>query len=270
MKICIVITYFDRQFQLEKTLKSFAKTEHKDFEVIIVDDCSLVPPIMGVHDFPIEVYRTKDKKWLDGSPTYNLGILKAFQKNPDVIIIQNAETYHVGDVISYASTVTDKNYISFACYNLSKEDTFRIHYQNFALGNIFREIPNINDIINKNNNHAVNNDDNAWLNHKVIRPMGYHWCSAITANNMRKLNGFNENFSDGYCFEDDEFLARVRMLGLEVEITDSPFVVHQWHNRNYVPKNWNQLFQINKKLFEQVQRSNNPVAIHKFTKDFNV
>ena len=255
MKIVIVMTYFDRQIQLDNTLYSFAKTKHDDFEVIIVDDCSLVEPEIGLHDFDISVIKPKKKQWIDGSPAYNMGIIEALKRNPDIIILQNAETYHVGDIISYSKQVTDKTYISYGCFNLSRLNTFQTH--------------SIEDIIRENNNHALNNEDNAWLNHKTIRQMGYHWCSAITADNMRKINGFDERFSDGYCFEDDEFLARVRALGLEVEITDSPFVVHQWHDRNYVPKNWSQLFEVNRTLFDQIRIKKECRAVHKFTHDFN-
>jgi glycosyltransferase involved in cell wall biosynthesis len=255
MKVIIVMTYFERQRQLNQTLKSI-KSEHKDFEVVIVDDCSRVEPAFVMQDFPITLIKMKNKQWIDGSPAYNAGILYTLSKDPDVIILQNAETYHVGDIIKYATTVTDQTYISFACYNLSKETTKKHH--------------DINEVIKQNNNHAVNNEDNAWLNHKTIRQMGYHWCSAITAANIRKLNGFDERFSEGYCFEDDEFLARVKMLGLKVEITSEPFVVHQWHSRSYVPSNWQELYNRNRRLFEQIRDGNNPVAIHNFTENFNV
>jgi len=254
MKVVIVMTYYDRQYQLQKTLKSFSQTAHDDFEVIIVDDCSPDKPNIGINDFPIEVYRTKDKRWISGAPPYNLGIFHALQKNPDVIIIQNAETYHVGDVISYATTVTNDTYISFGCYNLSKEWTFREHDLSWIVANY--------------NNYAVDNDQNAWLNHKTIRPMGYQWCSAITVDNIRKLNGFDERFSKGYCFEDDELLARIKMLKLNIEITDSPFVVHQWHDRNYVPANWQHLYDMNKLRFEWIRNTCNYRASHSFTPNF--
>lgn len=255
MKIIIVLTYFERQFQLDRTLHSFAETKHKDFEVIIVDDCSPSEPEIGLHDFDISVIKPTNKQWIDGSPAYNLGITEALKRNPDIIILQNAETYHVGDIISYSKRVTDKTYISYGCYNLSQLNTFKPH--------------DIDEIIKEHNDHAVDNENNSWLNHKTIRQMGYHWCSAITADNMRKLNGFDERFSDGYCFEDDEFLARVKLLGLEVEITDIPFVVHQWHDRNYVPKNWSQLFEVNRNLFDQIRLKKEYRAVHKFTDDFN-
>jgi len=253
MKIVIVMTYFNRQFQLDRTLESF-KSKHKDFEVVIVDDCSTEPPVIGLYDFPITVRKTENKRWIDGSPAYNIGIKEAL-KRADIIILQNAETYHYGDVISRAAQVTENNYISFACYNLSKEWTFRDH--------------DLSWIITHYNNHAVDNENNAWLNHKYIRPTGYHWCSAITANNMRKLNGFDESFSDGYCFEDDELLARVKMLNLTVEITDTPFVVHQWHDRDYVPRDWTHLYEVNRNLLDQIKLKNKYKAVHTFTDDFN-
>ena len=254
MKVVIVMTYFDRQFQLERTLKSISKTEHDDFEVIIVDDCSKTSPNIAGYDFSIDLYKTKNKRWIDGSPAYNLGILKALDKNPDVIMLQCAETYHVGDIIKYATTVTDKNYISFACYNLSKEFTFKDHDLSWLLK--YRNAP------------ACDNEGDAWLNHSTIRQIGFNWCSVITADNMRKLNGFDERFCDGYCCEDVEFLVRIRMLNLNVQIIDYPFVVHQWHERNYRPENWRELWEVNKRMVEQVRRENSPVAIHKFTKNF--
>jgi GT2 family glycosyltransferase len=254
MRIIIVMTYYDRQYQLDKTLYSIGQTKHKDFEVIIVDDCSPVPPKIGLSAFPIKVLKTKNKQWIDGSPAYNLGIYEALKRKADIIILQNAECYHVGDVLSYTENVTDKNYISFGCFSLSKQWTFRQHDLSWIIAN--------------SNRPAGDNENDAWFNHRNIRSMGYHWCSAITSDNMRKLNGFDERLSDGYWYEDDEFLARVRMLGLNVEVTDNPFVVHQWHERGYVPENKSRFIDINKNLFELIQQSGNPVAVHRFTKDF--
>jgi len=254
MRVIIVMTYYEREFQLKQTLNSFRNTEHKDFEVIIVDDCSKRSPVIRGYDFPITLYKTKNKRWIDGSPAYNFGIIKALKKNPDIIILQCAETYHVGDIIKYSTTVTDDNYISFACYNLSKEFTFKEHDLSWLLVNC--------------GGAACDNEGNAWLNHSTIRRIGFNWCSVITAKNIKILNGFDERFCDGYCCEDVEFLARINMLNLNVQIVDYPFVVHQWHERNYRPENWRELWEVNKKLVEQVKTENSSVAIHRFTENF--
>jgi GT2 family glycosyltransferase len=255
MKVAIVMTYFDRQQQLDRTLASLRSTSHKKFSVIIVDDCSPAPPVIQEQPFPVQVIKTTGKRWIDGSPAYNFGFIAALRTGADVILIQNAEAYHVGDVITRACTVTQQSYISFACYNLSKHNTARAH--------------DIHKIISHSNFHAVNNEDDAWLNHRLFRPMGYHWCAAITADNLRRLNGFDERFADGYCFEDDELLARVKILGLQVEITDQPFVVHQFHARSYVPANWQELYNLNKRRFEAVRTAGNPQAVHHFTKNLH-
>lgn len=256
MKIFIVMTYFQRQYQLDVMLRSIAKTAHRDLEIVIVDDCSNQPPYVGVSDIPITILQTENKRWIDGSPAYNIGIDYALRHGADIIILQNAETYHVGDIVEYASHVTDKDYISFACYNLSHEFTFRPH--------------DITWLVANHGGHAINNEDNAWLNHGTIRRMGYHWCAAITAANMYRLNGFDERMAEGYCFEDDEFLARVVMLGLKIEITERPYVVHQWHDRNYVPGNWHELFKLNQSVCDLIRFEKNPYAYHKFTPDFDV
>ena len=256
MKIIIVMTFFQRQYQLDVTLHSIVKTAHKDLEIVIVDDCSAMAPLTGMSDIPITVLRTENKQWIDGSPAYNIGIDYALRHGADIIILQNAETYHVGDVVEYASRITDKDYISFACYNLSREFTFRPH--------------DISWLVANRGGHAVDNEKDAWLNHGTIRRMGYHWCSAITAKNMYRLNGFDERMSEGYCFEDDELLARVNMLKLNIEITEHPFVVHQWHDRGYVPGNWQELFKLNQSVCELIRQEQKPFAIHKFTPDFNV
>jgi len=255
MKVAIVMTYFDRQSQLDRTLASFRSTAHKEFQVFIVDDCSPAAPKIGRQPFPVTKLKTQDKRWIDGSPAYNTGIMAALESGAEVIILQNAETYHVGDVISRAASVQPGAYISFACFNLASRETFSPH--------------DIYSIVNHNNRHATNNEDNAWLNHRFIRPMGYHWCAATQAANLRRLNGFDERLADGYCFEDDELLARVLMLGLQVEITDHPFVVHQYHARSYVPTNWLELFRRNSQRFEAIRRAGNPVAVHHFTPNFN-
>lgn len=253
--ITVVMTYYNRQYQLDRTLDSFEASVNKEFNVIIVDDCSPEPPVIRDHSFFIKVIRTENKRWIDGSPAYNFGFIEAIKTGSEIILIQNAETYHAGDVLSRSVTVGIDSYISFACFNLSRQETFREH--------------KIQDIINQHNFPAVNNEDNAWLNHKWIRPMGYHWASAIRTENLIRINGFDERLANGYCFEDDELLARVRHSGLKVEITDHPFVVHQYHERAYVPANWKDLFFINGKRFEMIRDSGNPVAIHRFTPDLH-
>jgi glycosyltransferase involved in cell wall biosynthesis len=253
MKVSIVMTYYNRQAQLNKTLESFKDYNPKDFNVIIVDDGSDEPiDLTEKYDFDIKILRITNKIWIQGDPSWNTGFFYALQSCPDVVILQNAECYHVGDVLGYAQTVTDKTYISFGCFSLNELETFREH--------------DIHDLLRRNDFICSHDGDLAWYNHPKHRPYAYHFCAAITAKNLVKLNGFDERFSFALAFDDDYFLHQVKCLGLKVEITEKPFVVHQWHYSKINPDK-NKLWDVNRELFNELKKEKNYRAKHVLTYD---
>jgi GT2 family glycosyltransferase len=95
--------------------------------------------------------------------------------------------------------------------------------------------------------------------------VGYHFCSAITPANLKKVNGFDERLKDGIAYEDNVFLHHVRNLGLKVEITEDPYVFHQFH---YEEKNRDpELIRKNAKLWNYIRTLNEKRAVHKITPD---
>lgn len=252
-KLVIVATYFQRQYQLNKTLESISKSKHNNFEVIIVDDSSPDDIVLPRYDYPITVIKIKEKKWTNPEPAYNTGILEALKMGAELVMLQNAENYHIGDVLSYADKVTEDSYISFGAYSINEENTFKEH--------------EINSIIEANNVRAVDNGQNAWYNHPIHRPVGYDFCSVITASNLKKLNGYDERFSDGYAYGDDNLLSRIKKLGLKIEITETPFVVHQWHYSRPQLPNQQQLVDRNSSLFAELDKEDNIKAKHVYTLD---
>jgi len=185
---------------------------------------------------------------------FNMGFKFAISGGADIILMQHAECYHVGDVISKATTVTNRNYISFGCYSIDEETTFSEH-------DIFK-------VIRNNDNRARKDGENAWYNHPMKRPVGYHFCSAITVDNLKRLNGFDERFKDGIAYDDDDFISRVKLLPLRVDITDTPFVVHQWHfsGHGIIPNKADMMLK-NKELFMALKRNKNVRAQHILTAD---
>jgi GT2 family glycosyltransferase len=111
--ISVVMTYWNRPEQLAKTLQSFKYSKSEDFNVLIVDNNSEQDIILP--ELPYEVTVMKLSKGFHYLAAHNLGFWYALKKNPDIIIMQHAECYHQGDIISYAKNVTDENYISFGC-----------------------------------------------------------------------------------------------------------------------------------------------------------
>jgi len=251
MKVVIVMTYFERQFQLNKTLESLKYSHHRNFEVVVVDDGSKEDIVHNITEYPVTILRTENKKWINPEPAYNTGLLLAMKKNADIIIVQNAECYHVGDVISYAERVTNETYITFGCFSLDEATTFSQH--------------NIGEILRTHTNRAHNDGELAWYNHPLYRPCAYDFCMAITTSNMKKLNGYDERFSTGWAYGDNYLLARVKMLGLRVEITESPLVIHQWHYNQPVPPDSVRLNAKNLLLYQELVKKPNYRAEHIFT-----
>lgn len=238
------MTYYERQFQLTKTLLSLNNSKSY-FEVIIVDDNSKEDIQLPEISYPCKIIKLTSKSWTNPEPVYNIGISKA---EGNIIVLQNAECYHVGDVLKAAESVTDNNYISFSCFSLSKESTF-------------------NNKLPLNNIGASRDGQDAWYNHPIYRPVCYDFCSAITARNLIKLNGYDERLSFGCGYGDDYLLARIKMMGLRITLMQDPFVVHQWHYNCPVPENKGELVLKNKNLYHALLQENNYRAKHLITPD---
>jgi len=243
-KLVIVMTYIQRQQQLNKTLKSFCQYDPSEFNVVIVDDGSPDDIVLEDLPFDVDILKIREKTWHNPGIAYNWGFNKAMEYSPDVVIIQNAECLHSGDILSVAKTVTNENYITFACYSLAEGQGPDCEIQNRV---------------------AEFNHDSAWYNHSVYRPMGLHFCAAITAANLRKLNGFDERFGDGIAYDDNMFVHQIANLGLRIDIIDHPFVFHQWHDRPY--EITAAMVEKNCALFIDLEQSTEYRAVHLITPD---
>ena len=224
MRIVIVLTAYNRETLLQKTLESFSQYDPYEFTVIIERD----------EDRP-------GKTWSNSCIAFNRGFTRALELEPDIVIFQNAECYHAGDLLRYAKEhLTNDNYIAFPCYSLAKDDT----------------LPPV-----INNRCAAFDGDSAWYNHPVYRPVGYHFCAAITADNLRRLNGFDERFMYGKDYEDNFLLHQIQELGLKIDIPESPYVYHQWHYSS--PRKGRS----NESLYKQLTQNEGYRAVHLITPD---
>ena len=221
------MTYYNRLPLLEYTLQSIYKSKHKDFEIVIVDDRSDEVIDFSVYGRRIHTYRVGDEKWWTNPViAYNLGIYTALKLKPDIIILQNAECYHYGDVIKYAAEhVTDDNYISFSALALDPDNT--------ATGISNKMIKSLLPVDYAYPTNPAN-PDLGWYNHPDLIPRAYDFCAAITTKNLIKLNGYDERFAKFVAYGDNDLILRVRRLGLDVQIPLEPFVVHQWHDHSHI------------------------------------
>lgn len=253
-KIIITMPYYDRQIQLNKTLETIAQTKHRDFSVIIVDDCSPSDIVLPNVPFDIEVIKIREKTWTNCAPVHNMAFNRALRHNPDAVIIQSPECYHVGDVLSYVNTyLTDENYLAFACFQIDKATTFAKH-----------DIMALSDTSAIVTANPKGLGQNGWWNHSVHFYHPQYWCAAIKARNLVEINGIDERFAHGYAIEDGWFIDQVERYGLNIEIVDYPFVVHQWHDR-IMPKDTVKLVEKNKALWASLKETQEHKSIHTIT-----
>ncbi len=254
--ISIVTSYYNRKKLFEETLKTIKKSEIKDIEVVAVDDGS--DPGQRLedlkHQFPfLKIVRLeKENKWyINPCVPFNIGIKES---KGDKIILQNPECLHVHDVLKCVEEeLDDSKYISFSCYAVSPELNKKVPLQS-QYGTL------ADDIKIFPQKAYIGGDNPGWYNHSVYRPTYYHFCAALTRNNMAKLNGFDERLAMGIGYDDDEIVARIRMLGLNLVINDNISVIHQYHSTLWTHPNVSHLCEINRRLSHQIQLENKPYA----------
>jgi len=226
MRTSIVTAYHNRKQLVVNTLNSIQRYQQNDLEVIIVDDCSdeehRLEDVAGKYPFVKLIRLEKEDKWYHCCCIpFNIGFKEA---SGDIIIIQNPECLHVGDIISYSQKLQKNQYITFGCYSIDNNNTNAIkEIPSLTTENIIKTISGINSRI------VSHNGDNGWYNHSNYRPVFYHFCSMMHRRHLSELKGFDERYGKGRGYDDDELLARIKKMGLDVTMLDDPFVIHQNH-----------------------------------------
>lgn len=218
--ISIVMAYYNRRHQLDYTLKTIADSKCRDLEIVIANDFSDnknnlddLPATWPNLKFTIidmrDLYPTKT--YCNPCIPYNAA-LRASQG--DRIIIQNPECCHMGDVVSYVDQhLRSGTYLSFHTFGCTKQDVESLHetgtFELFSHSKKAR-----------------------WYNHETERPVAFHFCNAITREDLRHVNGFDERFSLGHNWDDAELLHRIKKI-CRVEFVADPWAVHQYHPKSY-------------------------------------
>ena len=253
MMISIVTAYYNRKKLFVKTLESIKSQKFEgSFEVIAVDDGSneneRLEDLIQEYPFLKVIRLEKENKWYHNSCIpFNIGFRAA---KGDKIIIQNPECFHYGNILKYThQNLADNKYLSFACFSLDKTSTEDID-------KIFAN-RQIDEVIAKNNECIKNDGDAGWYNHSIYRPKGYHFCTSIKKSDLHHLGGFDEMYSLGIAYDDDDLLSRIKKKKMDIQFIDSEIVLHQNHyspnstsfeNREYKTA----LIDRNKKLFTKL------------------
>jgi hypothetical protein len=231
----ILMPYHRRHVQLSDTLESFVRFygDRDDFEVIIVEDLKNAADEVE-HQHLLEVYSKYREKlnimitntgnadqWNPG-PMFNYAASVA---KGEYFIVTNPECVHMTDILSgldkIYKTRIDDPYVVCGCLS-STSTTIEGHDPRKAV----------------------------WYQHSIHRNVGLHFCSCISKLNFRRIGGFDEGYSAGVCFEDDDFRNSVEVNSIEIIARDSLLVLHLAHNKSK-PPNYSSLHRANKIYYEK-------------------
>lgn len=193
---------------------------HDEVEVIIVDDGSDVEHILTEDmfkdfDFNLKLITISksEKTWVNSCTAYNYGIRAS---TGHILILQNPECLHVGDVIKYTIGHLEKSlYFSYHCWNTTPKSA--------------KQIIDLDEYSYENIIKIIEDGDGGWYNHSQYRPNAYHFLSAVHTHHVKEMRGFDERYAPGVAFEDDEFLHRIKLKGLHIRFVGVPLCVHLDH-----------------------------------------
>lgn len=235
VKISFIMSHRNRVDLLLFTLYQLNKSKQNNFEVVIVDDRSDYD-ISYINNlgfkYPIKLIR-KDgdyNKIVCPGSLYNI----AFEKSVgDIIVIQNPECVHLNDIPDYINNFFNyDDYISFPCYSSNN-----IKVNDYILDNIDKiNINNVEKLTKHFNNDEKYKNYPIWFQHPKINNRNLHFCTVISREYYKILGGFSEEYSNGFCFEDDDLIfnikEKLKLNVISVKLEQNVGVIHMYHGRS--------------------------------------
>ena len=241
IKYSILMPYHKRAGHLHNTFISFIHhyRERNDYEVIIVED------IKNTNDYSehsvllkeIELFSKEGivivylfagniDSW-NPSSLFNEAAKRA---NGKYLIITNPECFHKTDILVGLDEEFKKDsgvYVVCACESVKNCKMF---IDNF---------------------HKFDGIHHRWYQHSIHRNEMYHFCTAISKKNWEKIGGFDERFSLGVGYDDNDFRDGVIAAKIPIVLRDDLHTIHQWHGKTHCPDNHQHLLRNNEKLYQQ-------------------
>ncbi|ARF08273.1 glycosyltransferase family 2 [Catovirus CTV1] len=232
--------YYNRLPQLENTLKMISYSEYNNIEIIIVNDKSdeghnpqnIVNKYQSIFKNNIKLININQKEYVNPCIAYNTGI---YHSTGDILIVQNSEVMYIDDIIKYTvENLKENDYFSYTCVG---SDSF---LTNQTIGDLvtskddylknYTAIKQMLTTTNISGNTIKNVQRLGYLNHKEYLPTLYHYCCAIYRKKMIEIGGFDSDYKNGICFDDNDIVKRIiKKNCLNVHLLDN-LTLHQYHD----------------------------------------
>jgi hypothetical protein len=243
--VSIIMTSSNRSKQTYFTLNTFLRNNHKDIQVILVDDSTSDPIDINVlKNFPftiefIAINRT-NKNWHNPCVNYNIGFNYVLGSK---IIIQNAEVCHVGNVIDYVVENINNNnvYVPFDVPTVNNLESNEIIYRT--------NTENINI-------YSMTHLFGVWYQSAYERDRGLHFLIAMTRNVFDRVNGFSYDYTFGSWYDDDDYVLKLQANNVSKASIGYKEAkcggIHLWHIRS--EETWEKGIVKNEDLFKKKKK----------------
>jgi len=215
MKYSIIVPFYNRDvFYFTLLSYEYFYKDRNDIEILVLEDYKTSPE----HHIKLVEMLSKFKKLnIKHHTIINNGYMATLMFNYGVslaegefVILTCPECIHRSNIIQGLDLeFIDKNkYIICSCLSV--------------------------DIINKADSYEyLTFNSIQWYQHSIHNNRRLHFCSALSKENYIKIKGFDEFYSMGISYDDDDFRQKVISANIPILSKDELSVYHIEHERNY-------------------------------------
>jgi len=229
IRYSILMPFFNRHLQLRITLQSFAKyySNRDDVEVVIVidakteegEDLDALRKLRTFNGIPIKV--VEGGSCFSPSSHYNQAARVAAGL---YYVFTSPEIMHTSDVLKgFDDHLRNRffDYVIASCGN---------GYPEMKMG-VDHKILNSCIPLQKYDQRRL-----AWYQHSIQRPSNYNFCSVIHKSIFKDVDGWDEQYSDGVGYDDNDWRDSLEMLEVPFVAKDDLITIHQYHEKIMTPE----------------------------------
>jgi glycosyltransferase involved in cell wall biosynthesis len=231
LELSVILTTYERPRHLERSLASLALQQNMAgrFEVVVVDDGSkddthdVVHKFARTANFPVKL-TTHEHDGFRVSLCRNDGVRASVG---DYILISDSDCLFPPHHLEQHLVARKPNIIRAGnCYRLDQETTEWLTVADIAAGKYRRTVSYVE---RWRLWRRWMSDVRYQLRHHPIKPKLMGFNIAISRSDLEAVNGFDEEYVGWGC-EDDDFAARLRLLGKQVRtVVGYTQAYHMWH-----------------------------------------
>lgn len=229
MKYSVLIPFYNREKEFRLAISSYAHWygERFDYEILLgvdvknLDRRGLFEIVDENPKIKFRIFETGSHSCYVPGPAFNYLAGKA---SGNILLLTNPETVHLTNVLGGIPDSIDGQYFVFSC-EAGYVDDFSLRHPNIKY------------------RHYM------WYQHGTHNNRLLHFCSAISKKQYLDIGGFDEAYSVGIGYDDNDFLQKVVSGGICPVAVDSEVALHIEHDRTY--NNSIEKTEANKAIYEK-------------------